>query len=159
MYTGMIFTRTALELSNVISASIELIWSADQVSIPYLGNTRLTTSIIWGFESFPSGNPTLKWLHSSTISRSVNWCWKMVWNEYVSLSDLMQTFLLVNLLTGSSLISFCFFGFFCATGFSSGLILTESIKFRKFSGISSAGLYCCLALFFFFVCPISKKSS
>ena len=40
-----------------------------------LGNTLLTTSIIWGLDNLPSGNPTLKLLHSSTISRSVNCCW------------------------------------------------------------------------------------
>ena len=140
---------------------MEYIWSLDLMVdkfTPHRGNTRLTTSIIWGFESFPSGNPTLKLLQSSTISRSVSWCWKMMEENGMWFYNLMmQTFLLVSLLTGSSLISFCFFGFFWTTAFSSGLMLTESIKFFRFSGISSAGLYCCLVLFFFFVCPISKK--
>ena len=118
-----------------------------------LGNTLLTTSIIWGLDNLPSGNPTLKLLHSSTISRSVNCCWNKKAFEIFSICYVYKssqpTFLFVSLLLGSSLTSFCFLGLLVwTTTFSSGLMITESMKSFNFSGISGSLLACLFRLFF-----------
>ena len=59
------------------------------------------------------------------------------------------TFRFVSLLLGSSLTSFCFFGLLVwTTTFSSGLMITESMKSFNFSGISGSLLACLFRLFF-----------
>lgn len=138
---------STISASHLTSAEVLVIIKASELLI-YLGKTFLTTSMIWGLDSFPSGKPTLKVLQSSTISLSVSVCpcnssvsqFSHTEHQTVSTTGFV-IFRLRSSLSSSTFLAFrerrC--GWTCGISL---FIVTESIKVFRFSGISSSCRLC-----------------